>query len=71
LGDALDPDAELVAPDSMPYGEGVFRGRERIARWFAEDPWGMWAEFSERRSGGEGAFEELVERCHGLSSRSR
>jgi ketosteroid isomerase-like protein len=46
LGDSLHPDAELVAPDSMPYGGGVFRGRERIAQWFAEDLWEMWADFS-------------------------
>jgi ketosteroid isomerase-like protein len=46
LGDALHADAELVAPDSMPYGGGVFRGRERIEQWFAEDLWDMWAEFS-------------------------
>jgi ketosteroid isomerase-like protein len=46
LGDAVHLDAELAAPGSMPYGGGVFRGRERIARWFAEDLWEMWAEFS-------------------------
>jgi ketosteroid isomerase-like protein len=46
LGDSVHPDAELIAPDGLPYGGGVFRGRERIAQWFAEDLWEMWAEFS-------------------------
>jgi ketosteroid isomerase-like protein len=46
LGDSVHPDAELIAPDSMPYGGGLFRGRERIAQWFAEDLWEMWADFS-------------------------
>jgi ketosteroid isomerase-like protein len=45
-GDALHPDAELIVPDGMPYGAGVYRGRERIERWFAEDLWQLWAEFS-------------------------
>lgn len=39
-------DAELIVPETMPYGGGTFRGRERIERWFAEDLWEMWAEFS-------------------------
>ena len=46
LDDSVHPDAELIAPDSMPYGGGVFQGRERIAQWFAEDLWEMWADFS-------------------------
>lgn len=46
LGDAVHVDAELIAPNSMPYGGGVFHGRDRIAQWFAEDLWEMWAEFS-------------------------
>jgi ketosteroid isomerase-like protein len=46
LDDSVHPDAELIAPHSMPYGGGLFRGRERIAKWFAEDLWEMWAEFS-------------------------
>jgi ketosteroid isomerase-like protein len=46
LGDFVHPDAELIAPASMPSGGGVFRGRERIAQWFAEDLWEMWTDFS-------------------------
>jgi ketosteroid isomerase-like protein len=46
VGDALHVDAELIAPDSLPYGGGVFEGRERVLRWLAEDLWEMWAEFS-------------------------
>jgi len=44
-GDALHPDAELIAPEGMPYGGGVFKGRERFERWFAEDLWELWEEF--------------------------
>ncbi len=46
LGDALHANTELIVPDSLPYGGGVFEGRERILRWFAEDLWEMWVEFS-------------------------
>jgi ketosteroid isomerase-like protein len=46
LEGAMHPEAELIVPDSMPYGGGVFRGRERIEQWFAEDLWQLWAEFS-------------------------
>jgi ketosteroid isomerase-like protein len=46
VGDALHVDAELIAPDSLPYGGGVFEGRERVLRWLAEDLWEMSAEFS-------------------------
>ncbi len=46
LGDGVRVDAELIVPNSLPYGGGVFHGRERIAQWFAEDLWEMWAEFS-------------------------
>jgi hypothetical protein len=46
LADPVHVDAELIAPTSMPYGGGVFRGRERIPQWFAEDLWEMWTEFS-------------------------
>jgi len=46
LADALHPEAELVIPESMPYGGGLYRGREQIAKWFAEDLWELWDEFS-------------------------
>jgi len=46
LEGAVHPEVELIVPDSMPYGGGVFRGRERIEQWFAEDLWQIWAEFS-------------------------
>jgi ketosteroid isomerase-like protein len=46
LADWLHPQAELVVPESMPYGGGVYRGQERIEKWFAEDLWELWAEFS-------------------------
>ena len=46
LEGAIHPQAELIVPESMPYGGGVFRGRERIEQWFAEDLWELWAEFS-------------------------
>ena len=46
LEGAMHPDAELIVPESMPYGGGVFRGQERIEQWFAEDLWQLWAEFS-------------------------
>jgi len=36
LGNAVHVDAELIAPNSLPYGGGVFQGRERIAQWFAD-----------------------------------
>jgi hypothetical protein len=39
LGDSVHPGAELMLPESVPYGGGVFRGRDRIAQWFAEDLW--------------------------------
>ena len=42
LGGSVHLNAELIAPESLPYGGGVFRGRERIAQWFAEDLWEMW-----------------------------
>jgi ketosteroid isomerase-like protein len=44
--EASHPDVELVVPPSMPYRGGVFRGAERIVRWFSEDLWEMWADFS-------------------------
>jgi ketosteroid isomerase-like protein len=37
---------DIATPDSMPYGGGLFQGRERIAQRFAEDLWELWAEFS-------------------------
>ena len=46
LGDWLHPEAELVVPESMPYGGGVYRGRDRIEKWFSEDLWELWDEFS-------------------------
>jgi ketosteroid isomerase-like protein len=46
LDGAMRPEAELIVPESMPYGGGVFRGRERIEQWFAEDLWQLWAELS-------------------------
>jgi ketosteroid isomerase-like protein len=46
LEGAMHPEAELIVPESMPYGGGVFRGQERIEQWFAEDLWQLWAEFS-------------------------
>jgi ketosteroid isomerase-like protein len=46
LEDAVHADVELIVPESMPYGGGVYRGRERIEKWFAEDLWMLWAEFS-------------------------
>ncbi len=45
-GDALHPDVELIAPEGMPYGGGVFKGRERFEQWFSEDLWQLWEEFS-------------------------
>jgi len=46
LEGAMHPEAELIVPESMPYGGGIFRGQERIEQWFAEDLWRLWAEFS-------------------------
>jgi ketosteroid isomerase-like protein len=46
LEGAAHADVELIVPESMPYGGGVYRGRERIEKWFAEDLWVLWAEFS-------------------------
>jgi ketosteroid isomerase-like protein len=46
LEDAVHADVELIVPDSMPYGGGVYRGRERMEKWFAEDLWMLWANFS-------------------------
>jgi ketosteroid isomerase-like protein len=46
LDGALRPEAELIVPESMPYGGGVFRGQQRIEKWFAEDLWELWREFS-------------------------
>jgi ketosteroid isomerase-like protein len=46
LDGVLHPDAELIVPESMPYGGGVFRGQQRIEKWFAEDLWELWTEFS-------------------------
>jgi ketosteroid isomerase-like protein len=46
LDGALHPEAELIVPESMPYGGGVFRGQQRIEKWFAEDLWELWREFS-------------------------
>jgi ketosteroid isomerase-like protein len=46
LKGAVHREAELIAPETMPYGGGVYRGRERIAKWFAEDLWELWDEFS-------------------------
>jgi hypothetical protein len=46
LEGAVHADAELIVPESMPYGGGVYRGRERFEKWFAEDLWMLWAEFS-------------------------
>jgi len=46
LEGAMHPEAELIVPEGMPYGGGVFRGQERIGQWFAEDLWQLWAEFS-------------------------
>ncbi len=44
--EGVHPEAELIVPESMPYGGGVYRGRERIAKWFVEDLWVLWDEFS-------------------------
>jgi ketosteroid isomerase-like protein len=46
LGDSLHPEAELIVPEGMPYGGGLYRGRDRIEKWFSEDLWELWAEFS-------------------------
>ena|ERR1700693_1127938 len=64
LGDNVHDDAELIAPDSLPYGGGVHRGPESIAKWFAEDLWEMWAEFTSTPSDFIDAGDKIVIPVH-------
>jgi ketosteroid isomerase-like protein len=64
LGDTVHADVELIVPESMPYGGGVYRGRERIEKWFAEDLWMLWAEFSSTPVDFIDAGEKIVVPVH-------
>jgi ketosteroid isomerase-like protein len=70
LDESVHPDAELIAPDSMPYGGGLFRGRERIAQWFAADLWEMWADFSSTPTDFIDAGDKIVVPVH-VKAKSR
>jgi uncharacterized protein len=45
LGELLDPDCELVVPDSIPYG-GTFRGADATIGWFTRELWRWFDEFT-------------------------
>ena len=61
---ATHPDAELIVPESMPYGGGVFRGHGRIEQWFAEDLWQLRAGFSSTPTDFIDAGEKIVVPVH-------
>jgi hypothetical protein len=45
MRDVLDPECELVVPDSIPYG-GTFRGVDAVVGWFTRELWRWFDEFS-------------------------
>lgn len=50
MRDVLDPDCELVVPDSIPYG-GTFQGADAVMGWFTKEIWRWFDEFTSTPEG--------------------
>lgn len=59
MRDVLDPDCELIVPDSIPYG-GTFRGPDAIIGWFTQDLWRWFDEFTSTPEGLIDAGDQIV-----------
>jgi ketosteroid isomerase-like protein len=63
LRDLLDPECELVVPDSLPYG-GTFRGADAVIGWFTRDLWRWFDEFTSTPEGFIEAGDRIVIPVH-------
>jgi hypothetical protein len=59
MADLLDPDCELVVPDSIPYG-GTFRGAEAAIDWFTVELWRWFDEFASTPEGFVDGGDQIV-----------
>ena len=63
MRDVLDPDCELVVPDSVPYG-GTFRGADAVIAWFTRDLWTWFDEFTSTPEGFVDGGDQIVVPVH-------
>ena len=59
----LDPDCELVVPESLPYG-GTFRGVDAVVGWFTRDLWLWFDEFTSTPEGFIDGGDQIVVPVH-------
>ncbi len=59
MADVVDPDCELIVPDSVPYG-GTFRGADDVIGWFTRDIWRWFDEFTSTPEGFIDAGDQIV-----------
>ena len=63
LHEILDPDCELVVPDSLPYG-GSFHGPDAVIGWFTRDLWRWFDTFTSTPEGFIDAGDRIVVPVH-------
>jgi ketosteroid isomerase-like protein len=59
MADLLDPDCELIVPDSIDYG-GTFKGADAVIGWFTKELWRWFDEFVSTPEGFVDGGETLV-----------
>jgi uncharacterized protein len=69
MADILDPECELVVPDSIPYG-GTYRGPDAVIGWFTRDLWRWFDEFSSTPEGFVDGGDQIVVPVH-VQARAR